>query len=43
MIAKLAADLDLPLTEARDHFEAQGSRDALVEASGVLRTDRGRA
>ena len=38
VIAKLAADLDLPLTEARDHFEAQGSRDALVEASGVLRT-----
>jgi len=36
--AKLAADMDLPLTEARDHFEAQGSRDALVEASGVLRT-----
>ena len=38
VIAKLAADMDLPLTEARDHFEAQGSRDALVEASGVLRT-----
>jgi fumarate hydratase class II len=29
--------LRLPLTEARDHFEAQGSRDALVEASGVVR------
>ncbi|MDA8277056.1 MAG: class II fumarate hydratase [Actinomycetota bacterium] len=29
---------DLPLTEARNHFEAQGARDALVEASGVLRT-----
>jgi fumarate hydratase, class II len=28
----------LPLTEARDHFEAQGSRDSLVEASGQLRT-----
>jgi fumarate hydratase class II len=38
VIAKLAGDLDLPLTEARDHFEAQGARDALVEASGVLRT-----
>jgi fumarate hydratase class II len=38
VIAKLASDMDLPLTEARDHFEAQGSRDALVEASGVLRT-----
>jgi fumarate hydratase, class II len=38
VIATLAADLDLPLTEARNHFEAQSSRDALVEASGVLRT-----
>ena len=37
VIAKLAADLDLPLTEARDHFEAQGARDALVEASGACR------
>jgi len=36
--ARLAARLDLPLTEARDHFEAQGSRDALVELSGQLRT-----
>ena len=38
VIARLAAELELPLTEARDHFEAQASRDALVEASGVLRT-----
>jgi fumarate hydratase class II len=38
VIGLLAADLGLPLTEARDHFEAQGARDALVEASGVLRT-----
>ncbi len=38
VIARLAADLDLPLAEARNHFEAQSSRDALVEASGVLRT-----
>ena len=38
VIKRLAEDLGLPLTEARDHFEAQGSRDALVEASGVLRT-----
>jgi fumarate hydratase class II len=37
VIARLAADLDLPLTEARDHFEAQGARDALVEASGACR------
>jgi fumarate hydratase class II len=38
VIGALASDLDLPLIEARDHFEAQGSRDSLVEASGVLRT-----
>ncbi|HEX6595849.1 MAG TPA: class II fumarate hydratase [Acidimicrobiales bacterium] len=38
VIARLAGDLGLPLTEARDHFEAQGARDALVEASGALRT-----
>jgi fumarate hydratase class II len=38
VIARLADDLGLPLIEARDHFEAQGARDALVEASGVLRT-----
>jgi fumarate hydratase class II len=34
---RLATSMKLPLSEARDHFEAQGSRDALVEASGVLR------
>ena len=38
IIRLLAAELDLPLTEARDHFEAQGARDALVECSGQLRT-----
>jgi len=38
VIRRVAAELDLPLSEARDHFEAQGGRDALVEASGVLRT-----
>ncbi len=38
VIERLAGELGLPLTEARDHFEAQASRDALVEASGVLRT-----
>jgi fumarate hydratase class II len=37
VIARLAEDMDLPLTEARNHFEAAGARDALVEASGVLR------
>ena len=38
VIKHLADAMGLPLTEARDHFEAQGSRDALVECSGVLRT-----
>ena len=38
VIARLAEDMGLPLIEARNHFEAQGSRDALVEASGVVRT-----
>jgi fumarate hydratase class II len=37
VIERLALELDLPLTEARDHFEAAGSRDALVAASGMLR------
>jgi fumarate hydratase, class II len=37
VIAKLAADMELPLTEAGNHFEAAGSRDALVEASGAAR------
>jgi fumarate hydratase, class II len=37
VIARLAEDMGLPLTEARNHFEAAGGRDALVEASGVLR------
>jgi fumarate hydratase class II len=38
VIAELARDTGLPLTEARNHFEAQGARDSLVETSGVLRT-----
>jgi fumarate hydratase, class II len=38
IIDRLAADLDLPLSEARNHFEAQSSRDALVEGSGQLKT-----
>ncbi|GAA3760328.1 class II fumarate hydratase [Streptomyces tremellae] len=38
VIAEVAAVTGLPLTEARDHFEAQGARDGLVEASGQLRT-----
>ncbi|WP_101256860.1 class II fumarate hydratase [Streptomyces barkulensis] len=38
VIAEIARATGLPLTEARDHFEAQGARDALVETSGQLRT-----
>ena len=38
VIRRLADDLQLPLSEAPDHFEAQGARDSLVELSGVLRT-----
>jgi fumarate hydratase class II len=38
IIATLADEMQLPLTEARDHFEAQSSRDGLVEASGQLKT-----
>jgi fumarate hydratase class II len=38
VIALLVEDTSLPLTEARNHFEAQGARDALVELSGALRT-----
>jgi len=37
VIALLAAETGLPITEARNHFEAQGARDGLVEASGALR------
>ncbi|GAA5015439.1 class II fumarate hydratase [Kitasatospora paranensis] len=38
VIAEVARATGLPLTEARNHFEAQGARDALVELSGQLRT-----
>ena len=37
VIKLLASQTKLPITEARDHFEAQGARDGLVEASGALR------
>ena len=37
VIAELARESGLPITEAKDHFEAQGARDGLVEASGALR------
>ena len=44
VVEHLNADLDLGpdlgprFTEARNHFEAQGGQDSLVELSGVLRT-----
>lgn len=37
VIKLLAEQTKLPITEARNHFEAQGARDALVEVSGALR------
>jgi fumarate hydratase class II len=37
VIEELADCTGLPFTEARDHFEAQGARDGLVELSGQLR------
>ena len=37
VIRLLAEESRLPITEARNHFEAQGARDALVECSGALR------
>jgi fumarate hydratase class II len=38
-VIKIIADqTGLPLTETRNHFEAQGSQDSIVEASGALKT-----
>ena len=37
-IAKIAVELNVKLTEARNHFEAAANRDACVEASGCLKT-----
>ncbi len=37
VVGMLADELDLPLSEAVNHFEAAGARDALVVASGTLR------
>jgi fumarate hydratase, class II len=37
-IERIAKETGLPLCEAPDHFEAQGARDAAVEASGALKT-----
>jgi fumarate hydratase class II len=38
VISLLAEDTGLPITEARNHFEAQSARDGLVEVSGALKT-----
>ena len=38
VIELLAEETGLPLTEARNHFEAQANRDGLIEVSGQLRT-----
>ena len=38
VIELLREDTGLPITEARNHFEAQSARDGLVELSGALRT-----
>ncbi len=38
VIAEVSERTGLPFTEARNHFEAQGSCDRLVEASGQLRS-----
>jgi fumarate hydratase class II len=38
VVTRLARDLELPLTEASDHFAAHGARDSLVTLSGALRT-----
>ncbi|GGL81602.1 class II fumarate hydratase [Glutamicibacter protophormiae] len=38
VIEFLRGDTGLPVTEARNHFEAQANRDGLVEASAALRS-----
>jgi fumarate hydratase class II len=38
VLQQLRSSTGLDLREARDHFEAQGARDGLVELSGALRT-----
>ncbi|MGH3414265.1 MAG: class II fumarate hydratase [Marmoricola sp.] len=38
VIGELGRDTGLAFTEARNHFEAQGGQDSLVELSGQLRT-----
>jgi len=36
--ARLAKELNLPFREAENHFEAQHAKDAVVEASGLMKT-----
>jgi len=38
VIAGISEETGCPFREAEDHFEAQAARDAVVEASGVLKT-----
>ncbi len=38
VIARIAKRMDLSLGEAKNHFAAQGAKDAIVEASGTLKT-----
>jgi fumarate hydratase class II len=38
VIKIIAEETGLPLTETRNHFEAQGSQDSIVEASGACKT-----
>ncbi|WP_420733865.1 class II fumarate hydratase [Brevibacterium luteolum] len=38
VVELLAEQTGLPITEARNHFEAQANRDGLIEVSGQLRT-----
>ena len=40
VIKRLAQDMDLPLSEAKDHFAAEGARELLVGISGDLRRSR---
>jgi fumarate hydratase class II len=38
VIARITQETGLPLREAKNHFEAQGAKDACVEVSGILKT-----
>ncbi len=41
VVSKISRITGLPFTEAKNHFEAQGSKDALVFASSALKTAAG--